>query len=366
MPQYSDLCFSAKSVRLLSLAVLAVMPLATGADDVGMRLGSESYSAIGPIKQLLDDLEGKPLEHGRFAFTHNQAELFYRRGDYELSTFSRYDYYLRFNRDTVDLAYQYKNDLPLDENRLYHVYLNANHIRANGVAGTYYFALNEKLSAKLRMNYIQASEVKDGGIEGHLRSREDSYDADIGLDYAYSEDTLLKRPPESVRGRGYGFDIDLHYRHTENLKIGLEIRDFFTRLDWDDVTYTQARLTSDNVSYDDEGRIQTRPALSGIESYRNQRQRLPLRAELSVDYALQLDRQVYAELFSYDGRVFPRLGVRRDMGGNRVSADVDLRSQALSASWQWSGIEVMLRSNRLDWEKASHLAFSVGYYYRFL
>jgi hypothetical protein len=335
--------------------------------DKGVQLSidSESYSAIGPIRQLLDDLEGRPLAAGNFAFTHNQVELSYRSGNYELSSFSRYDFYLRFNRDTVDFAYQYKNNIPLDEQRLYQLYLDANHMRANGLGVAYYFANEEVFSGKIRLNYLAASELKDGVIQGYLRTHEDSYDADIGLDYAYSEDTLLERPPESVRGHGYGFDIDVNYRYTESVTFALVLRDLFTRLGWGDVTYTQARITSDNVSYDEQGRIQTRPVLSGVESYRDQRQRLPLRTQFDVSYAESPERALSASLFSYDGRVFPRIAVRQDHTGYSVEGNFDFRSKALSAALQFKGLDIMLKSDRLDWEKASHLALSMSYSYEF-
>lgn len=351
---------------LLGAACLLVLPVVAKEQyTISASVEVEAYSDIGPIKQLLDDLEGPALDDGNFAFTHNQAELSYKEGRFELSLFARYDYYLRFNRDTVDLAYQYKNDLPLDEGRVYQLYLDAKHIRANGVGYSYYFSPAAKWSSKVRLNLLRALEVKEGGMQGFLVSREDDYDADIGLDYIYSEDTLLKRPPESVRAHGYGFDIDVGYQPTARLGVALALRDVLTRLEWDDVTYTRARLTSNNVSFDENGTIQTRPALSGIESYRDETQRMPLRAALAADYQLSEKNAVNASLFSYDGRVFPRLGGSQQVGQFLVSADVDLRSRALAVGAELSGLSLMLRSDNTDWEKASHLAFSLAYHYRF-
>lgn len=54
-------------------------------------------------------------------------------------------------------------------------------------------------------------------------------------------------------------------------------RDALSFIRFKDLSFTRAEGNSDNISYDQNGSINAKPTISGIEDYRNQSQRLPAR-----------------------------------------------------------------------------------------
>ena len=173
-------------------------------DSVYLTLSSISYSEPAPIDQMINNLEGAPVDNGDFAFTHNQIEVGFKKGNWLLAYFHRYDYFLEFNSDTAELAYLDRNDLSIPTSRNFDVYLRANHIRSKGFAVGYeddFFS--DSLNASIRLNYLTSDEFTDGYLAGTVTTLSDGYQGDLILDYQYSEDTLLERPEEDVEGERF-------------------------------------------------------------------------------------------------------------------------------------------------------------------
>lgn len=322
---------------------------------------SESFSEIAPIEQIIHDLEGDPVNPGHFAFTHNQIEVGQQQGNIELSYFLRYDYFVEFSRDTAELAYLLRNDLPLPDNKTYDVDLRANHIFAQGIAAAYRFEFQEMLSGKIKLNYLNVSKTKDGSLRGLLTSQEDSYNANLHLDYGYTEDTLLDRPKNAKTGHGVSLDLDLFWQASDKLTLGLQARDMLSWIRFSKLTYTTADADTNNVSFDEDGRISTKPAVIGVEGFRNQTQKLPHRYSASAKYFINQSDYLRAETFSYNRNVFPRLAYGRQFSEITTQLEYDFRSKALGLAFTGKYLSLKLRSDDLDWEKATHLELAISF-----
>ncbi len=324
-------------------------------------IDSLSYSQAAPIEQMIHDLDGAPLKSGKFAFTHNQFEIGVRKNDFEFSYFYRYDYYLKFNKDTGQLAYLQRNDLPLPQNTHYNVYLRPNHLRAWGLSAAYFYEVNPQLSIKTRLNYLRATHTTDGYLKGQLNTLNDGYQAQLYLNYGYSRDTLLDRAEEDSDGHGTSLDIDLHWQVNKQLNIDFSGRDILSFIQYRDLTYTTATANTDNISFDQNGSIDAKPTVSGVERYRDQTQRLASRYSLHGHYQLDSQHALTSELFAYDRHVFPRLGYQRQWRDKQWQLSYDLRSDAWGLGLGGQYFNLHLRTDELNWEDAKtlELNFSV-------
>ena len=323
-------------------------------------IDSLSYSQAAPIEQMIHDLDGAPLKSGKFAFTHNQLEIGVRKNDFEFSYFYRYDYYLKFNKDTGQLAYLQRNDLPLPQNTHYNVYLRPNHLRAWGLSAAHFYNISPQLSLKTRLNYLRATHTTDGYLKGQLNTLNDGYQAQLYLNYGYSRDTLLDRPEEDSDGHGTSLDVDLHWQVNKQLNIDFSGRDILSFIQYRDLTYTTAIANTDNISFDQNGTIDAKPTVSGVERYRDQTQRLASRYSVIGRYQFDSKHTLTSELFAYDRHVFPRLGYQRHWQNKQWQLNYDFRSEAWGLALTAKHFNVSLRTDALDWEEAKAIELKVG------
>ncbi|QJD59098.1 hypothetical protein HG264_09330 [Pseudomonas sp. gcc21] len=322
-------------------------------------IDSKTYSEIAPIKQMVDGLEGKPIDSGDFAFTHNQLEVGQIWNGFELAFFWRYDYYLQFDENTADILYQDANDLPVKKGRRYDVHLRANHLRSSGVGIGYRYEFSPSLSARVRLNYLTASEMQDGVLSGYVDTQAGGYSGKLDLDYGYSEDLLLDRPTESVKGRGFAADFDIDWHITEHLSTYIRGRDVYSRIRWKNLTYTEASAATDRASYRPDGSLTFRPAVKGINGYRNHTQELPSRYTLGALYRLNPNWSLESAVFAYDDHLFPSVAVNWHLRHATVQYSYDFQSESAGVGLKSRYFEFMLASDDTDWEKAKALVLQL-------
>ena len=345
----------------ISLSVLSVNGRADlKPESLELRLESQSYSSIASIDQTIHDLVGKPVKNGNIAFTHNQLEVTATKSEFEYSLFQRYDYYLKFNNDTAEIAYLLRNDLPVPTNRHYDVYLKPNHIRAWGLGLARKIDITPQLKSKIRANYLRADKTTNGYLKGQFQSLDDGYQAQLHLDYGYSRDTLLDRKEEDTDGHGVSLDFDIEWQASETLTLGLQGRDVLSYIKFKDLTYTQANADTNTVSFDSNGAIDTKPTISGIEGYRDQTQHLPHRYIINGLFSLNKDSDITNQLFSYNKVIFPRLGYSSKTQFFAWHTDYDFRSKAIGIIISHPLASFSVRSDSLKWETAQMLEFSIS------
>lgn len=326
-----------------------------GEQQTYSELESSSYSEAMPIKQLINDLKGPKIKDGDFAYTHNQFEIGHRWGAFELAIFWRYDYFLTFSPDTAWLFYLDKNvdsnDRPSLELKDYDVDLNANHIESQGAAIAYSFNVLPELAIKTRLNYFNSGNMTHGSLTGNITTSSDDYTGTLFLDYAYKRDSLLDREEESILGQGLGIDIDLFWQLTDKMSLYVQGRDVFSHIEWRDVTYTKATAITDRVSYDENGTIHVIPNISGINSYRNQTQKLPNRYLLDLNYHLE-DWQLALQWYRYDDFDFPRIkfGTREKI--INWHAGYDFKTSAIEFGLEHSYVNFKIKSDTLNLSEA--------------
>jgi hypothetical protein len=323
---------------------------------------SFSYSEALPVYDMvIDDMEGD-LEQGEVAFTHNQFEVGMRRGQWSLSYFYRYDYYLEFDYDTIDLVHRDKNELPVEASRDYKIDLDANHIRAKGIKLAWQFNPIDNLTTKFALSYLQADELIDGRIQGGIStSASNSFSGQLDVDYFYDHDVLLDRETPSPEGDGYSLDIYLNWQVNDQWRVSASFKDAVNEISWDEAPYTTATLTSSTVDFDDNGFLHTTPSLSGFEGYNKHQQRLPMRSTVNAQYALSDDFSLTAEVFKVQSTQMPRVGLQYGLAGNaQLALHYDLEAQAVAIKFDNGIFSASYTADDSNFKKAKMLGLQMG------
>ena len=251
-----------------------------------------------------------------------------------MGAFIRHDYYTRFTPDTVRLMHQDKNDLSVDTDQRYDLWLKIHHLKADGIRLHTPLFMYDELKVRLSISLFHATGVIDGEISGQIDTTADSFSGLIDLNYLYDQDRLLGRQVESPVGWGYGIGLEIQWHMTQSVDVHLQLKDIAAQIRWDKAPYTTAQLTSSTVNFDSNGFIETTPALSGFEGYKSYTQALPLQSKLQFFYQLSEQYGLFAVDEMYATEHFSSIGLECWDGAQTYSLGWGIRNQALQLGWR--------------------------------
>ncbi len=93
------------------------------------------------------------------------------------------------------------------------------------------------------------------------------------------------KPYASPNGAGYSVDVSLKWLLGNRTKLEVEVKDLLGSIWWEQAPYTKAQVNPVAKTYDSQGYVHYIPALSGIESFKNYRQKLRKRFVSNIEYA---------------------------------------------------------------------------------
>ena len=328
---------------------------------------SYSHSAIAPIKQVVDSLEGPQIERGEVAFSNSHIELGYvipvrpSGGSVSVSLFSRLDYYLHFTPDTAEVIYATENNVPLSDDKNYIVDLKANNIAANGLRVGYLGQYSKKFEYAFYFSYLRAHDIVLGQLTGSLGGQEGSINGNLALDYQYSDDVFFKRSHSGVKASGFTNDFGLTWKPTSKVSIAFFAKDIFSRVYWKQQHRTVAQASSDRIGLDENGDLQTNPVLSWTETQRSITQVLPRQMTLQERYNVSERTALRLEHFLYDDFLFNRIAYEYRVKPNVLfDASYDFTARAVTVGLSSSSIKFSLTSNSLRWSKTKTFGLAFG------
>lgn len=263
--------------------LLASTSLAAESQRLIFAFESESASEGASIDAFGKDLKGASANaKGSYALTHSQANVGFCQGDWCFGVFERYDHELRYNTDTLQFYIADSNDVAIDD-RPFAIFLESNELRSRGLSVAYHWRDLERWQAMWRVNLLTSSDVSMATLSGNIDVQDGAAGGLLALDYMYSEDQLLDRSPEPVDGLGYSMDIALNYRFKNDWLLSVSGQDAFSHVQWRNITSTQATIDSNTISFNEQGIISSKPALSGAFDKRDATQRLPSRWRVALE-----------------------------------------------------------------------------------
>ncbi|SMF47894.1 hypothetical protein SAMN02745866_03089 [Alteromonadaceae bacterium Bs31] len=353
--------------KIVFLTLISLCESGTASDwQHSISANSFSYSEIAPIKQIFDDLRGPPLKKGDTAFTFNSLNIESSYKSLKLGIFSRYHYILNFTPDTAELIYADKNDRQLQENTPYLLDISADHVAASGLAIGYAKTFGN-VQLELSASYLTANQMIDGRLSGYIQTNSDStFDGEASLAYAYSNDIFFNRENSGISGQGYSFDAGLEWHINKHWIFRWKGKDINSEIKWSRQHFTSAQASSDNISYNRQGLISTRPVLSWIESAKNISQTLPSQHNAHLNYFWENNGIFGLEYYQFDAVNFYRITYAKTLMPETVfHSYYDLSSKALMVACQRKNLTISYAADKLLPEKAYTLEFKVAYAFTF-
>lgn len=321
------------------------------------------YSETAPIAQIvLDDFEGAEFDGGTRSFTHNRWESGVVHNGIKFALIARYDYVLDYSEDLAELVYREKNDLPIQTNRAYEVYIDALYARTAGLKLGYEIQPQPGLFLGVDVSALQVSDFLDGTIKGNVLVGDDSYIGEIGLDYVYTKDKLLDRIAEKPSGRGYAVDLAMKFQASDNLDLSMEVKDLTSRLKFERAPFTTARASSDRISLNPDGTIDVKPILRGRESYRKHTMALPRRITFDALYRIDSNNKIFLGTLRHSSDTYTHLGWSRKLNERwEFSPSFNFGMDALTLALSSRNLGVSLTSDRADFDEARTFGLSFSY-----
>ncbi len=314
---------------------------------------SFAYSETAPIHQIVSDFEGPHFDGGKHSFTHNFWEMGVRRSNWKAAYVIRYDYSLNYTSDAAELIYGDKNDIAIEKNREYDVYLDLVHTRALGLKLGYQWQVLEQFNIGVDISYLKTSELLEGKVEGKFTANDNDYSGEAYINYVYSQDDLLDRPTDKPKGQGYAIDLAWDWRLNSKYRMRGKWTDLLSEITFDNAPFTNATASSNRISYDNEGKIDVKPLVSGTLDYRKHHLKYPRQMNVDAFYQLQTDTELVAGWYQYGDLNFYSLGTTYNTSKEiKLMTRFDFKSNALTLGVDTSNFSVALTSDRLKIKEA--------------
>lgn len=356
------------SKKVLLLIFCSLSAIAQGqTQNIYYDMQLYGHSETAPISQIvLDEFEGPSFDGGDTSFTFNRWEIGGVYRGLKLAAIARYDYYLNYSRDVAALVYAESNDLPVETNRRYDLYLDAFHARTQGLKLGYEFTNMSNMSVAFDLSLLRVGSFIDGDIKGGVTVFDDDYQGEINLDYVYDKDKLLDRVNDKPEGNGYSLDLAWSWQPNDDHTFAAQWLDVLSEITIDRAPFTQAVASSDRISLNPDGLIDVKPVLSGREGFREHRLRFKSRLILSNRYQLKSDWLLNSNIMRFDGELYPSVGLDHNWSESHSSGlAFDLHTKAFTVSYASSFVEVSLTSDRFDVEKAYTFGIAFSSMFRF-
>jgi len=326
-----------------------------------------AHSETSSIKQIVvDDFEGRIFDGGEHSFTHNLWEKGFKYLGLKVAWIYRYDYALDYSQDTAELIYADKNGKALDDGRNFEVELHVKHAESKGFKVGYEFSLHSAMNVEIDISYLEANHYIDGSLKGDFAVNDNQYSGQLELDYMYDEDDLLERKVSGPKGKGYAIDLAWQWKMSDSTELRGKWTDLLSEIKFDEVPFTSANATSDRVSLDDKGRIDVKPALVGLEGFRNKKFKFPKRVELVLTNQYTPGQYLSARWSRYGEINFGGVGWDYQLSDTFLAKTAfDLTSKALTLGIEHSYWQFSIISDRFKLSQARTFGLSISANYLF-
>lgn len=325
--------------------------------DIGVAGESFTYSESFNIASILKDFEdGKFEVGGNKTLTHNQADLFVEKNGFKFGLFSRLDGYSEYSADTAYLFWQDSNDLSISDGN-YELDIDLQYWQSLGFNIGYKKTFFDKLGLGITTNFFETSDLYQGHAQGNVHFSELSgTDGSVGLNYAYDEDLIFNRDVEGASGFGTSIDVVADWRINSQFAVSIEVKDLWSKIEWDDAPSTILTLSSNRISRDENGLLQVSSALSGshsnssLDSKFKNRTKLIGRYDLSDKYAVEQDvLQFGAETFASSKMVY------KMAAGHEIKASYEWNTNSLGVEYESKYFKTGFSTNDTQLDHANML-----------
>ncbi len=325
-------------------------------------LNSEVYAESQPIKSFIDEFN-RPLSKGDSAFTYNQFEIGATYSNFSFGLQSRYDYVMEFAPDTALYTHIEKNDLAFEQ-RFYSYKLKAKNATSHGMFFSYKINFkNPDITFTPKLAIFSSKHFQDGVINGEVFADEPK--GNFIIDYFFSKDRLLKSfsPNERPKGQGVSLDIALDWQISEQLKLGLAVKDLYYKNKYSNAGYSLGHIQDIPFQQDSSGNVFSEPAIdlktSGNNNTKSHTLKMPARYYGFIDYSVSPKLSAKLSMRTIKKDIFTALESRWFFTPNiAIVGGYENKSNAWLLGIESKSIGISFQTDSLDLDKAYHLNFN--------
>lgn len=344
---------------------LLLVPYLSCPAELQPALRVETFAHSEPLSianSIFNDYEGN-YSGGTRQMATNWIESGLRWREFGLSYLLRYDYDIRFSKDTARLFGLAKNkkDLPVGEN--IDIYVEAHAFHAQGLRAEFrrdFFT--EKIRIAMGLSLLKANYMLDGHLKatGKIIGEKD-YDYSATVEYQYTEDIIFDRQVSPATGSGYSLDFGVTWQITSKTRTIIKIIDFPGQIAWKKLPFTRAAASSDQKEYDENGYVQIKPAMEGREGfYQKYKQYLQTRGSLDICHelntvALRLQAAVQYDFFTY------ALGYTQRLADNSYTLKFWPGINAFTLGFSLGNFQLNLTVDSIKYQELKTLGLQISY-----
>ena len=208
---------------------------------------------------------------------------------------------------------------------------------------------------------IIAIDNRSGTVQFALFYSKD-YDFSFHSDVVYEKDPLYERGKENVHGRGYSFDLAIHYLVNHNWDLELQVFDLFSEMKVDDAPFTTADASSNVKSFDEDGYVVFDPVVTGFEGYKSFSFEFNTQTHVAVGYRLKNSDSVTLQHHDYYNIDFQEVNYIQRFDEMELAWNLIPELNVIGFSIQTPSLKFILNTDNLDYDEMKYLHLSFQYY----
>lgn len=304
-----------------------------------------------------------PRDGRNMALAFLRAETGVRHGAWRIGYQYRHEAIIDTSRDTLDLLYLQKNNLPIPAGRNFEVSLDAEMFEVEGPRLQHSFefgaAGTSRLRALLGLSLLKGSRMRSGAVKGTAaQTSPGTYAFDLEWSDFYSRKTYPFLTPGSPSGSGHALDAAFEFQWNDDNHIAISVIDLDSRMTWRDVPSTEARAQSATATRDAQGHIVYLPAVAGQN--RRQAHVQKFDPKLQIRYARETGPLTMAAgVLVIRGMPMPQLSLGYRMGEHwRLALGHEFRFGSTSVVLRYRALSIALSADSTKLDHARALGFS--------
>lgn len=276
---------------LLITACTALMPCTTYAQKSNTYMVFDFWASSDSIALAkVETWRGDLTDHGTLTFGHMNIEAgAYLSDGWQVAATQRQSSQYEYTPSTATAYHHLSNRALQAPSNFQGIDLKISQYQAHGfkVGKGLQYALGHYLYVNGEV--FEAYQLTHGQITGTAElANENSYNYDVSVDYAYSQDRLFGRSSVNApQGKGFSLGFALQGKVSNKLRYELQADDLVGAIFWPSAPYTLGSAVPAKIYLDDEGYLTSTPGISGLDGYRKLRQPLSARWQGKLTYVTQ-------------------------------------------------------------------------------
>lgn len=303
-----------------------------------------------------------PASEGNRGIAVGFAELSGAAFGFCLGAVYRQEYIGLASRDLLDILRGNHLDKPFDPGRSYTLKAELGSLRAAGLRlrKMLDFSLPNgwSLRAGIGVSLLEGLGAQHQTVNGSLTATSSSWATGMStwsrIKRRVDENDFNPYVPRgNPRGRGYSSDLQIILKSEDGWQVDFIAMDLYGRMHWQDIPHSLKTLNNSEISYN--ANFDQDAAITGMDSIAGFSQRIEPKYRLALASRPLAGWSALASDDAVSGVHFPAVGIRHQSRAGTAELTYDIRTNAVTAAFGTSDLNLALTTSDLNLNRASVL-----------